>query len=115
VAPDQLVADRLHHVVDREPPVLGPELGEEHHLQEQIPQLLRQLPVVLPVDRIHHLVRLFDHVRAQGLVALLPIPRATVRRPQPRHDRHQIGKRVSLGLSHGRTRLLIRDNREGAS
>ena len=67
-------------------PGFGLELREEHRLEHEVAELLAQRRVIVPVDRLEHLVGLLEHERLQRVDRLLAIPRAAVRRAQGRHD-----------------------------
>ena len=98
VPTDQLVADSRRHVVEVEPVSrLARQLGVEHHLEEQVAELLLQvrggrpgpahgLPRQ-PLDGLHHLAGLLHQVGNQAPVGLLGVPRAL--RPQGAHHRDE--------------------------
>ena len=67
-------------------PLRARQLGLEDDLQQQIAELLAQVVGRAAIDRVDHLVRLFDHVGTQRLQRLLAVPRASVRREQALHD-----------------------------
>ena len=58
----------------------------EHDLQQKVAQLAGQVRVVAALDRLHHLVGLFDRHGLEAVVGLLPVPRAPSRRAQPRDE-----------------------------
>ena len=81
VARDQLVADAARHVLDIERRigvVLG-DPGVEHHLQQDVAELLPQVRPIAGLDRLDQLVRLLDRVRGQGGMGLFGVPRASAR------------------------------------
>jgi hypothetical protein len=64
--------------------------GVEHHLKQQIAQLLAQIGEVAAGDRVGHFVGLFQRIGSNGRKILLEIPRAAAaRRSQRRHDVEQ--------------------------
>ncbi len=72
---------------------LGVLLGDarvEHHLQQQVAELLAQRGVVRGLDRLDRLVRLLDEVLDERVVGLLGVPRAAARGAQPVHDRDEV-------------------------
>ena len=46
----------------------------EHHLQKHISQFFLQVFHILMVDGVHNLIGLFQHIPANGLVGLFPVP-----------------------------------------
>ena len=64
----------------------------EHALHEHVARFFHDLVIVLAVDGVHQLVRLFDHVFADALVRLGAVPRAAVRRAQKAQDLHEVVK-----------------------
>ncbi len=100
VTPDQLLDDPLGDVVDVPCTVVGRELRVERDLEQDVAELLAQPLTVVGVDRVEDLVRLLQQVAGEGGVGLLPVPRAPVRRPEPRHHAHEIqqaGPRLRRG------------------
>ena len=69
----------------------------EHHLQQQVAELLAQARAVVGLDRLGELVRLLERVRHERLVRLLGVPRAAARRAQAVHDAHELAQSVGLG------------------
>ena len=86
MAVDQLFADTVRHVADVEHAFFLFHLGVEHDLQQHVAELFFQMLGVLLVDRLADLIGLLNEVAADGLVILLPIPHAAVRRTQDLHD-----------------------------
>ena len=82
-------------VGDRERARLGREHRVDHHLEQQVAELVLERVVRARrdvaagrvgrelVDRLHDLVRLFEHVAAQRVVRLRGVPRAAARAAQP--------------------------------
>ena len=62
----------------------------EHHLEQDVAQLLLQVLRVLLVDGLHRLIRLLQHIPADALVGLLPGPRDIPGRPEQLHDAQQV-------------------------
>src|SRR6185437_11034453 len=68
----------------------------EHHLQQQVAQLVLQGRIVLAIDRVRDLVTLLDTVRRDGVEGLHDIPRAALlASAQARHDAEQCGDFVA--------------------
>ncbi len=91
----QLPVESSDHIADPKMPRFLRHLRIEQNLQEQIPQLVGKVRPVLALDRVQHLIRLFQRVFADRCKRLLAIPRATARAPQPRHDRHSLSKQLA--------------------
>ena len=85
----ELVGDQLQRIGDLEVSRLGLELGEEHGLEDEVAQLLAERGVVVPIDRLDHLVRLLEHERLERVDRLIPVPRTPVRPAERRHDLDQ--------------------------
>ncbi len=90
VTADELVDDVAGHVVHR--PRLGLVLlgdpGVEHHLKQQVAELLAEVVAVPGLDRLEGLVGLLEQVRRQRAVRLLAVPRAAG--AQPVHHPDQV-------------------------
>ena len=86
VAGVELVVDAPGDVGQRELALLGGQHGVEHHLEQEVAELLLQLLEagarghVDVVDRLEHLVGLLEQVTGEAGVGLLAVPRAL--RPQ---------------------------------
>lgn len=72
----QLVADGGAHLIEIEQPLFLPHLSVEHHLKQQVAQLVAQIGVVLPLDGVQHFVSFFQRIRRNGGEGLLAVPRA---------------------------------------
>ena len=75
--------DLLDDVGDIEFPVFGGELRVKNDLQQQIAQFVGKFPRIAGVERVEHLVSLFDQVSSERIVRLLAIPRAPVGCAEP--------------------------------
>ena len=95
MAPDQLVGDALQRVGDREVPGLRFELREEHRLEHEVAELLRQGRVIVAIDSLEHFVRLFEHERLQRVDRLLAIPRTPLGSAKRGHDLDEAGELAS--------------------
>ena len=62
------------------------ELGEKHGLEHEVAELLAERAVIVAVDRLEHLVRLFEHERLERVDRLFPVPRTAVGTAERRHD-----------------------------
>ena len=64
MASNQLPVERSKHIVDAESPTAGRQLARhlrvKQHLQQQVAQFLGQVRPVATLDRVQHLVRLFQ-------------------------------------------------------
>ena len=108
MAVDELVVDAPRHVGEGELALLGGQGGVEHHLEQQVAQLLLEVAVAVAagdielaawvegIDRLQHLVGLLQQVPGEGGVGLLPVPRAAF--PQ---RAHQLGEAGHLGGDGG--------------
>ena len=88
--PDQLVGDVAGNLLKIKGAAFPGQLAVEHHLQEQVSQLLFQFVVVPGLDGVEQFIDLLDRMPAQRHVVLLPVPRAAPGRPEPGHDAQQI-------------------------
>ena len=90
MAADQLLDDVAGDVVDVERlvGVLSGDPRVEHHLEQQVTELLAQVVAVAGLDRLDRLVGLLDEVAHQRLVRLLAVPGALA--TQPVHHRDQV-------------------------
>ena len=103
--PDQLPVQVPEYIDNRKVPGLISHLGIEQYLQEQVTQFFGQIRPMLTLDRVQHLVGLFQGVPANRGKALLAVPRAPARRAQLHHDRHALLKeRAGVG---GRGAFLL--------
>jgi hypothetical protein len=92
VAAHELRADRVHHVPEGEAALFLGHARVEHHLEEQVAELLAQGVAVAALDGVGHLVGLLDRVGRDALEALGHVPRAAaLRRSQAGHDLEQAG------------------------
>ena len=89
-----------------EPSLVGLDLSEEYPFEQQVADFAAQIVVVAAVDRVEHLVCLFEHEASQGLEGLLAVPWAAVRAAQARHDVGQLLELVARGALRQAGRLL---------
>ena len=101
MTPHELVGDDFQRIGDLEVSRLRLELGEKHGLEHEISELLAQLGVIVPVDRLEHLVRFFEHERLERVDRLLPVPRAAVGTAERRHDVDQSSEFLRRTVGHG--------------
>src|SRR6266508_4159608 len=110
VPADQLLGDGARDPVDVElPGVLG-DLGVEHHLQEQVAQLLAQVvgtgrARALLLDRVEDLVDLLHQVAGEARVGLLGVPGAAAGAAQAGLGRDQVEQGGALRLTQRVDRL----------
>jgi hypothetical protein len=103
VAAGHLGADRVGHVGEVEQAAFLRHLRVEHHLQQQVAQLVAQIGPVAAVDRVGHLVGFLEGVRRDAVEILPHVPRAAALRvAQARHDRKQVVQAVPGRAAHGR-------------
>jgi hypothetical protein len=120
----ELAVDGIHHVGEGERALLLGHPGVEHHLEQQIAELVLEVAQVATLDRIHDLVGFLDRIGRDGRETLLQVPGAAgVRRSQGRHDveqsldvssrTHRIGRVVRLlghRLGSGDSRRIPHDD-----
>jgi hypothetical protein len=104
MTPYELVGDALQRIGNREVSILGFQLREEYRLEHEIAELFAQRPMVVTIDCLEHLVRLFEHERLQRVDRLLAIPGTAIRSAQRSHDRNEA---CELFGGAGRRRHLI--------
>ena len=90
VAVDQLFTDAVHHVVKAKGAGLPGHRGVEHHLEQDIAQLLLQIVHVHAVDGVGGLIGLLQHIGADGLMGLGPVPGAAPGSAEQLHDFQQV-------------------------
>ena len=101
MAAHQLLVDLPQHVGDFELTGFGGDVGMEGHLHQQVAKLLRQLGRVALVDGFQGLVGLLQQVALEGLVGLLPVPRAAAGGAKPGHDVDEGLEAAELGVGKG--------------
>src|SRR2546426_12131683 len=99
MASDHLVVQATDHVLHRELVALGGDLRMEDHLEEQIPKLFQEM-LAAGVERVEHLIGLFEEVRLERARRLFAIPRASARPAEPRHDSKEALEKGTGGLGH---------------
>ena len=82
MAANELLDGPAGDVVDGEAARVLGDLGVEHHLDEQVAELVAEPAGIAGVDGLEDLVGLLEELAPQGLVGLLAVPRAAVRRPE---------------------------------
>ena len=102
VAPHQFAADAAADLGQVEASGLAGDLGVQHHLQQQVAQVLGQVGVVAMANGIGHLVGLLQHVGHQGGVGLLQVPgAAAIGIPQAGHHGLQLCQGRQGGIGNG--------------
>ena len=86
VATDHLVGESLEQLGHRELAAFGGDLRVEHHLEEEVAELLAQRLEAARLDRLQHLVGFLDEVGLERRPRLLSIPWASIRPTQAVHD-----------------------------
>ena len=103
VAALHLVADRTCDIGEGKCPLLLGHACVEHHLQQQVAELVAEIVEVAAVDRIGNLVGFLDGVRGNGREVLLQVPWATsLRVAQARHDDQQAFQLMACLAAGGR-------------
>src|SRR5207248_6742242 len=98
VPPGELVGDAVAHLGEIELPLLTRDASLEHHLEEQIAQLLLVMMRISGLVRLDDFVRFLEQVWRQGAKRLLAIPWAPAGIAQAIHDAQ---KAVDRGLRPG--------------
>src|SRR4029434_4115990 len=80
VPADHLLVEPGEEIGHGELPRLARELGVEHHLEQEIAQLLLDVVARPPVEGLQGLVRLLDEIGLERLARLLPVPGAATLR-----------------------------------
>lgn len=97
----QLVANATGHGGKIEPAALLRHVRVEHHLEQQITELVAQVLVIIALDGIGDLVRFLNRVGRDGREGLRTIPgTAVLRVAQACHELQQRGERL-FGRAHG--------------
>jgi hypothetical protein len=86
---NQFLAEALQDVGHGELVALTGHLAVEHHLEQEVAQLLAQMVEAPLVDRLDHLVRFLDQVGLERIACLLSVPWATAFASQASHDGKQ--------------------------
>jgi hypothetical protein len=87
---DHLLRDAPSHVVDVEVTGLTRHLREQHHLKEQVPQLLLNGLGIARFNGVDDLVGLLDDVGPHGLEVLRLVPRTPVGPSEAPNDGDQL-------------------------
>ena len=90
MAEDHFLRHAVHHVCHGEAAPLLLHDGVEHHLHENVPQLLAHVRRAVLVQRVDDLVCLLQEIPADGLMGLLGVPGAAPGTAQKAHDRQEI-------------------------
>ena len=114
MAPGHLLDEAIEHVRHGELAGLGRHLAVEHDLEEQVAQLLGEVPRVVLVDGLQDLVGLLDQVGLEGGAGLLAVPWAASLAAQPGHERQERIESDTGGISHERSRGRERIIHKGA-
>ncbi len=83
---DQLIAQRIEHVVNGKLAVLFSHLRIKEDLQQQITEFVGEFRPVAIINRFQNLVGLFQRVFFYGVKRLLTVPGTSTGSPQARHD-----------------------------
>ncbi len=65
------------------------ELRHKNGFEKEVAKLFANRLMVVPVDRLEHLVGLLEHVWLERVDRLFAIPGAAIRRPQSRDNVHK--------------------------
>jgi hypothetical protein len=77
MATDHLLDDPAHHVPGGKDAFLLGQAGEEHDLQQDVPELLAQRFGVARIERLEGLVAFLEQITPQGAPILLAVPRTS--------------------------------------
>ena len=80
--------------------------GVEHHLQQHITKLIRQVIRILLINGADGFPRLFNQVSAKRFMGLGTIPRAAVFSTENAHDLLQVCKAIPLPILEGCRRYI---------
>src|SRR5687767_7828190 len=97
---NQLVADGVDRVGDRELAALVGDQRQKDRLEQKVAQLLAELRGTAAFNRLEHLVGFLEHEGTQRRLRLLAIPRTAVRRSQRSHDVDQAVEALSGAACH---------------
>ena len=89
----ELVGDGLDRVGDAEMTRFGLELSQKDGFEHEVAELLGEGGVVVPIDRVEHLVGFFEDERFQRVDRLLAIPRTTAGAAERGHDVDETAER----------------------
>jgi hypothetical protein len=73
----------------------------EHHLKEQVPQLLDEVVAGAFIDRLDDFVGFLDEIGSEGRTGLFTIPRTAAFAPETSHERQEGDETCAGGVSHG--------------
>jgi hypothetical protein len=93
--PDHFFMNGANHVGNVETTGFRGDLRMKGHLKEKIAQLFDKFLVVATLQRVQHLVSLFDEIRSQRVMGLLAVPRAATWIAQTLLNRDQFLKPVA--------------------
>ncbi len=98
----EFFTDPADDVVGTKIPATPRKLTQKNYLEAQITEFVAKLLGATAIDGIDDLASFLEHVLAQGLVALLSVPRTTVGREQPLHELDEARERATALLLEGR-------------
>ena len=75
---DDLRVDRATYIVDSELAFIGCDLTLQDYLQQHIAQLFAEVLGIVRFDRINRFIGFFEHIRSDGGMRLLAIPRTSI-------------------------------------
>src|SRR5882724_2160153 len=98
VAPNHLVVDFADYIRNRKTTPLLRHLRMKYDLQEKIAHLLRELGVVLALQRFQDFVGLLNQIGSQRFVSLFAIPGTAARGAKPSLHGHELFKPFARSL-----------------
>ena len=104
VPPGHLLSNGLQNVCHSELALFPGNLAVEDHLEEDIAQLLDDVPCFADIEGFERFIGFFDQIGSEGGVSLLTVPRATPFGPQAIHEREQRFEERAGEVSHERSR-----------
>ena len=75
---DDLRVDRTAHIIDSEFAFIGCDLTLQDYLQQHIAQLFAEVLGIVRFNRVDRFIGFFEHIRSDGSMRLLAIPRTPV-------------------------------------
>lgn len=104
---NQLAIQMIDHIGDGEVSLVCGHLRIEEHLQQQVAEFFGEMRKIAALDGVEHLVGFFERVLANGVEALLAIPRAAAGRAQARHNGSRFEEKLTRARRIGGFRLRL--------
>ncbi len=88
MAVNQLVAEGVKHIINREQPLLFCHFRIEKHLQKQVTQLAGKLFPVLIINSFQNFIGFFQGITLDGVKGLFAVPGTSAGGPEAGHNRN---------------------------